>query len=175
MYEEKGKVRYSEIDSEGKLTIPALMNYFQDCTNFQSESLGVGFKTLMEHDLAWILSSWQICVNKMPELAEDIKTQTWPTDFKGFFGTRNFCLRSGDDEVLAYANSIWVLIDIKTGKPTRVPDFVADRYQNEPPIPMECSERKIKAPTEYVEKDPIPVLKFFIDTNKHVNNDLPRG
>ena len=171
MYEEKGKVRYSEIDSEGKLTIPALMNYFQDCTNFQSESLGVGFKTLMEHDLAWILSSWQICVNKMPGLAEDIKTQTWPTDFKGFFGTRNFCLRSADDEVLAYANSIWVLIDIKTGKPTRVPDFVADRYQNEPPIPMECSERKIKAPTEYVEKDPIPVLKFFIDTNKHVNNE----
>ena len=171
MYEVKGKVRYSETDSEGKLTIPALLNYFQDSSTFQSESLGVGIKTLMEHNLAWVLSSWQICINEMPALAEDIKTQTWPTDFKGFFGTRNFCMKTEDDKMLAYANSIWVLIDTRTGKPTRVPDFVANSYQNEPPIPMECSERKIKAPTEYVEKDPIPVLKFFIDTNKHVNNE----
>jgi acyl-ACP thioesterase len=90
MYEVKGKVRYSETDSEGKLTIPALLNYFQDSSTFQSESLGVGIKTLMEHNLAWVLSSWQICINEMPALAEDIKTQTWPTDFKGFFGTRNY-------------------------------------------------------------------------------------
>jgi acyl-ACP thioesterase len=171
MYEVKGKVRYSETDSEGKLTIPALLNYFQDSSTFQSESLGVGVKTMMENNLAWVLSSWQICINQMPNLAEDIKTQTWPTDFKGFFGTRNFCMKTEEDKMLAYANSIWVLIDIRTGKPTRVPDFVANSYQNEPPIPMECSERKIKAPAEYVEKDPIPVLKFFIDTNKHVNNE----
>ena len=171
MYEVKGKVRYSETDSEGKLTVPALLNYFQDSSTFQSESLGVGVKTMMENNLAWVLSSWQICINQLPSLAEDIRTQTWPTDFKGFFGTRNFCMKTEDDEMLAYANSIWVLIDIRTGKPTRVPDFVADSYQNEPPIPMECSQRKIKAPAEYVEKDPIPVLKFFIDTNKHVNNE----
>ena len=171
MYEVSGKVRYSETDSEGQLTIPSLLNYFQDCSTFQSESLGVGVSYMMEQHLAWVLSSWQICINRMPHLAEEIVTQTWPYGFKGFFGNRNFCMKSKEGEMLAYANSIWVLIDTQTGRPARIPEIFLERYQNEPPIPMECSERKIKAPAEYEVKDPIPVLKFFIDTNQHVNNE----
>ena len=30
MYEFGGRVRYSEIDHTGKMTLPALINYFQD-------------------------------------------------------------------------------------------------------------------------------------------------
>ena len=171
MYEVSGKVRYSETNSEGQLTIPSLLNYFQDCSTFQSESLGVGVKYMMENHLAWVLSSWQICINRLPELADEIKTQTWPYDMKGFFGYRNFCMKTPEGDMLAYANSIWVLIDTETGKPTRVPDIIKEHYPNEPKLPMECSDRKIKVPAEYEQKDPIPVLKFFIDTNQHVNNE----
>lgn len=171
MYEMNGKVRYSETDSEGTLALPSLLNYFQDCTNFQSESLGIGFKTLMSHNLAWVLSSWQIVVNRMPELAEEIKIQTWPTDFRGFYGYRNFCLKTKDGEMLAYANSIWVLIDIESGRPTRIPNLILDKYEIKPPLPMECSSRKIALPAEYEEKLPIPVQRYYIDTNQHVNNE----
>ena len=37
MYEFNSRVRYSEIDHHGTLTLPALINYFQDCSSFQSE------------------------------------------------------------------------------------------------------------------------------------------
>ena len=30
-YEFEGKVRYSEIDHRATMTLPALINYFQDC------------------------------------------------------------------------------------------------------------------------------------------------
>ena len=30
-YEFEGRVRYSEIDHRGTMTLPALINYFQDC------------------------------------------------------------------------------------------------------------------------------------------------
>ena len=36
-YEFEGKVRYSEIDHRATMTLPALINYFQDCSTFQSE------------------------------------------------------------------------------------------------------------------------------------------
>ncbi len=171
MYEVNGKIRYSETDSEGRLTLPALLNYFQDCSCFQSETLGVGIKYMEERHIAWVLSSWQICLNQLPELAEDIKTQTWPYDMQGFFGYRNFCMVTPDNEKLAYANSLWVLIDTETGRPTRIPEVIKEYYKNEPQLPMECSERKIPVPKEYIEKEPIPVLKYFIDTNQHVNNE----
>ena len=41
-YQWKQRIRYSEVDGERKLTIPNLVNYFQDCSTFQSEELGVG-------------------------------------------------------------------------------------------------------------------------------------
>ena len=40
-YEFGGRVRYSEIDHRGTMTLPALINYFQDASTFQSESIGL--------------------------------------------------------------------------------------------------------------------------------------
>ena len=36
MYTFESRVRYSETDCEGKLTMASLINYFQDCSTFQS-------------------------------------------------------------------------------------------------------------------------------------------
>mgnify|MGYP000910713022 CR=1 FL=1 len=46
MYEFNSRVRYSEIDHHGTLTLPALINYFQDCSTFQSEDVGLGTEVL---------------------------------------------------------------------------------------------------------------------------------
>ena len=35
MYEFDSRVRYSEVDHHGTMTVPALINYFQDCSTFQ--------------------------------------------------------------------------------------------------------------------------------------------
>ena len=64
MYIFKGKVRYSEIDHKGTLSVPAMINYFQDTTNFQSEEIGRGWKYMKESGRAWILSYWQIEIKK---------------------------------------------------------------------------------------------------------------
>lgn len=171
MHEIKGKIRYSETDSTGRLTYPALLNYFQDSSFSHSEGLGVGWKYLKELNLAWVLSSWQICINEMPQVEDEVVTQTWPYEFKGFYGYRNFTMVKPGGQRYAYANSLWVLIDINSGRPVRVPQEVSGAYTNEPPIEMECSDRKIAIPAVYEEKDPITVLKYFIDTNQHMNNE----
>ena len=42
MYTFESRIRYSETGSEGRLTMASLINYFQDCSTFHSEDLGLG-------------------------------------------------------------------------------------------------------------------------------------
>lgn len=170
MYEFDSRVRYSEVNSKGQLTWLALMDYFQDCSVFHSEQVHLSVDYLAKRQIAWFLSSWQICVNSMPHLADKITIQTWSYGMKGFYGYRNFLLNDQAGERLAYANSVWVLVDTTTGRPVRVPQEVADCYGVEPQLPMECSPRKLAMPDACDIRESITVPSFFIDTNQHMNN-----
>ena len=46
IYSFDGRVRYSETGENGLLTLPGILNYFQDCSTFQSEEVGLGLKVL---------------------------------------------------------------------------------------------------------------------------------
>lgn len=170
MYSFTSRVRYSEVDTHGHITLPSIIDYFQDCSSFQSEELGVGIDYLMEEGLIWVLSSWQIEVNRYPQMGEKMIVRTWPYGFKGFFGYRNFTMEEENGALLAYANSIWTLLDLRKGKPTRLPAKMEEVYQLSPQLSMECESRKVAFPEEMKAREPFPVHKYHIDTNQHVNN-----
>lgn len=119
IYTFDSRVRYSEVDHQGTLTLPAMMNYLQDCSTFQSEDIGVGLSVLRERNRAWLLSYWQVEVRRFPKLGDRITVGTLATGFKGFFGNRNFYIDDESGERVACANSIWVFMDVKKGRPTR--------------------------------------------------------
>lgn len=170
MYSFNSRIRYSEVDNRGQITLPSIIDYFQDCSNFQSEELGVGIDYLTERGLAWVLSSWQIEINRYPKMGEHVKISTWPYDFKGFFGYRNFTMETEEGELLAYANSIWTLLDTKSGKPSRDSLALQDAYELSEQLAMECDSRKVPFPDKMEAREPFPVHKYHIDTNQHVNN-----
>lgn len=117
MYKLEGQIRFSECDTSKRITLPGIINYFQDCSSAQSEQIGHGIDYLKEKKKAWILSAWQIIVERYPELGEAIEAGTWATDFKGLYATRNFSMKTKSGEMLAYANSIWVFMDLAAGRP----------------------------------------------------------
>lgn len=57
MYSFTSHVRYSEVDENWRLTIPALIDYLQDCSTFQSDLLGMGPRHIASTKLAWMLSA----------------------------------------------------------------------------------------------------------------------
>lgn len=170
MYEMKLRVRLSEVSADGCMTLPGIINAFQDTSIFQSEDLGVGTEFLKENKKAWVLSSWQVEVVRYPKLGEHIRINTWASAFHGFFGDRNFVMKDEDDQVVAYANSIWVYMDLVSGRPAKPSEEEVGRYGIEPPFPMEYASRKVPMPQEGVAKPPLKVRKYHIDTNHHVNN-----
>lgn len=170
-YSFNSKIRFSEVDKDCRLTLNALTNYFQDCSVFHSDSVGNGMEYLSEQNLAWILSSWQVYINRMPRINENVKISTWAYDMKAFYGYRNFMMETEEGEVLAYANSIWILMDVESGRPQKVPEEFGETYGLEPKLDVECHERKISVPKDMEKVGEIVVPSYFIDTNQHMNNE----
>lgn len=170
MYAFDSIIRFSEVDHRGTLTLPGIINYFQDCSILHSDSLGVGMEYLREKKQGWILSSWQIVVERYPKMGEKVKIGTWPTGFKGLYGTRNFVMEDEQGVRIAYANSIWVFMDFGRGRPVRPAQEIIDQYTCEPPMEMEYAPRKIALPEEFSDAGHFTVRKYQIDTNEHMNN-----
>lgn len=170
MYSFDSRVRYSEVDSEGRLTLNAILDYFQDCSAFQSEELEIGVAFLKEKQVAWVLVSWDIQIKRYPSLGEQIRVATWPYDFKGFYGWRNFRMTTADGEELASANSLWAFLDVTSGRPMKLLPRVKEAYQLEPPLSMGECPRRMKLPGQLETEEPFAVHRFHLDTNQHVNN-----
>lgn len=170
MYTFESRVRYSEINHErGVLDISSIINYFQDCSTFQSMDLHIGIEYLQSKNRAWILNSWQVEFYKPILLGDYITIGTWPYDFKGFYGYRNFIIKNRNEEILAVANSIWIYIDTLTGRPAKA-TAEDTGYQLEPAYPMDYTTRKIAIPNDTVMHPTFPVIKSNIDSYNHVNN-----
>ncbi len=170
MYCFDSRIRYSETDSEGRLTLPALLNYFQDSSTFHSEDLGVGVNYMKANGQAWVLAAWQVVINRMPVFGEIVEVGTAPYDFKGFIGSRNFWLKDSEGNYLAKANSVWSLLDVESGRPVTASREIIDTYGMDPKLDMEYAPRKIIVSGEGAQADPVTVRKQHLDTNLHVNN-----
>ena len=169
-FEFDARVRYSEIDHRGTLTLPALINYFQDCTTFQSEELGLGSEFLQREKKAWVLSYWQIIVDRYPGMCEQVTVGTFATKFSGFIGNRNMYMLDESGEQIACANSIWAFMDMEKGRPCRPKPEWISAYGTGEPLDMPYEERKILVPESFEDRESFPVRKYHIDTNEHVNN-----
>jgi len=171
MFKFNSCVRYSECNKDLDMTINGLVNYFQDTSTFQSESLKVGMEYLKQNKIAWVLSYWHIVIERMPKLGEKISVSTWPYELSGFMAHRNFVMKDSLEEVTAYANSLWSFVDVEKGKIKRIDDLQKELYKTKEAYPMDKINRKIDIPIELEKKKQFEVEKFFIDSNGHVNNE----
>ncbi|MEZ3436492.1 MAG: acyl-[acyl-carrier-protein] thioesterase [Lachnospiraceae bacterium] len=164
------RVRFSETNHTRHLTLPGIINYFQDCSIFQSEEIGLGIEELRERKRAWVLLSWQIVIERYPRFTEKIRVHTWATRFRGMLGDRNFCMEDEAGKTLAYANSQWMYMDMEKGRPARPDIREIEAYGTGQALEMESAGRKIAVPEGMKEFPVVPVRKYQIDTNEHVNN-----
>lgn len=173
MYSMTTRVRYSEADCNGKLTETSLLNYLQDCAIFHSEDVNYGIEYMRANNVAWVLGSWQIDIEDMPNIGDNIEIQTYPYYFKRFVGCRGYIVRSEDGtKEYARANSVWSYIKLDTMKPGAVPDGMVEAYGLDEKPEMDYSSSKLKPPegVDGIVKPSITIMSNHIDTNNHVNN-----
>lgn len=172
MYTYDMRVGFSHSDVNHRMTIPAIIDAYQDASCFHSEDLGVGFFYLEPKQLVWVINYWDVEFIRMPEYPEKITVGTFPYDFKGFLGSRNFFLKDEKGEFISKANSLWVLMDWENMRPAKVPPEVKDAYVLEPKLDMDYQPRKIVIPEGATKSDQVSITigEHHLDANGHVNN-----
>ena len=169
MYSFTSRVRYSECDERLHLTIPAFLNYLQDCSMFHCEHIGHGFAYCAEHHFAWFVIAWQIEVARLPAHTEEIRISTWCYEMTPTVAKRFFTIEDASGATIVRADSLVVAFDTNLGRVARIPDaervFVSDEKPDFPP-----TKRKIKLNGTGEKLFEMPVTERLIDTNGHVNN-----
>lgn len=170
MYTYQSSVRYSECGPDAKLTIPAMINYLQDCSTFHTQSLGHGFDYAAEHGFAWFIAAWQIRVFRMPRFTERIRVSTWCHEMKTTLASRNFLMETDDGEPLVWADSLWFTFDIRRGRPVRIPEQEKLYLTSDKPLDLPPTQRKLALAGDATALSPIVVEEHHLDMNRHVNN-----
>ena len=171
MFEFEGKIRYSETGADLHLTIPGLLNYFQDAAIFEGENISVSMEELEAKHMTWVLNSWQVSWNRRPKVNEDIVVSTVPFAFKGVTGSRNFMMKNKQtEEVLATATSVWVLVDTDNMMPVRPSKELIVRYPIGAQLDIPYEGRRVACQGEGVAREALVIRKIQIDSNHHVNN-----
>ncbi len=160
------------VDFSGRLPISVLGNQLLNAADFHSKERGFGIPFLQAHNCTWVLSRLAIEIIQLPEQYEEYIIDTWVEDVFRLFTSRNFCVRRPDGTPIAYARSIWAMIDLPTRKPH---DLIALRGNElseyicpEEPCPIEKPSRiQLKEGKDMLTYTP---RYSDIDINGHFNS-----
>jgi acyl-ACP thioesterase len=171
MYSYQDRIKYSEVDANLDLTYFGLVNYMQNCSCFHSDDVGVGVYYLAPKQLGWFVTSYEIHINRMPKYSEKVKVCTWPYQVRGMMAHRLYSIEAEDGEVLMYADSLWVLMDLDKLKPARLTDEIVNAYPIDATLPQfNLEHSKLRLATELEKVGEFTVTDRYLDTNNHMNN-----
>lgn len=160
-------------DIDDRLHTWAAVRLCQEVTEYHGNATGIGFKTLLQQNRAWVIVRALYNVYRLPDAFEKVEFSTWSRGNNGLIACRDYRVTNSETgEVLLTGTSQWPLIDMTTRKALRLHDVIA-HYENHNILATEHeSIGKIKLP---VMTDDDIVLKYpanfsMIDHTRHVNN-----
>ena len=159
------------VDYTGHLTIGVLGNHLLNVAGFHSHDRGFGIDRLNKEHYTWVLSRLALEMYDLPMQYESFTIETWVENVYRLFTDRNFAVLNKEGKAIAYARSVWAMIDTETRKPVdlmAIHDGDIAGYICDKDCPIEKPSR-IKVNS----KEPVailPVKYSDMDINGHVNS-----
>jgi len=161
----------SHIAPGGTIKYSALIDFMQDCSGLQLDSLTDMQAYFKQNNVGMYLTSRQLDIARLPVYGEEIIITTAVFDCKTIYGYRNTNIWGANGDLLVSSCVTGAFVDLGTGRPHRVPEEVVKSFHMKPKFDMEYLPRRIaipKAPEEYLGE--IKVTRYLLDVNNHVNN-----
>ncbi|AEJ60373.1 acyl-ACP thioesterase [Spirochaeta thermophila DSM 6578] len=167
-YAERFVVRSYESCGKGFLRPDALAGYFQETAWKSAEELGFGYRAVVEHGWAWVLSRLLVRYERVPRWGEEVVVTTWPRPSEGIFACRDYLVEDGEGRVCVRATSRWLLLDAASRRPVRPERLVRMGLLEEAAV--EEAPRKLGAEEGLKEAAMVIAGYVDVDPNGHVNN-----
>lgn len=163
---------YSDLGPDRRLSHKGLLRILQEAASVASDDVGFGLKD--DNEVHWILSSWRLRMKEHPAWRARLRVETWPRTMDGFLSDRDFLVWDGDREI-ARGTSRWVLVNMATGRITRINDAVRNAYGAQlDGLELFAGVQDVpgggKTPEDAPAAFRTTVGRRDIDTNQHVNN-----
>jgi len=171
VFTEEHRLTYYECDRTGRATLSTLINIAILGSQDQSDDLGLTTDFVQQHGVGWVVTQYSINVTRMPHLDEVVTIAVRGSAYNPYFAFREFWIRDGAGNELAYITSIWVTMSQTTRRIVKIDPALVAPYASEvtkriPRLPRPISFET--TPTTI--SKPYQVRFFDIDPNRHVNN-----
>lgn len=166
------KIKYSDIGTNNKITLKAIVDTLQEAAIAHSDFAGYGVNDIPNTHLAWLLLNWKVEIKSYPILNDTITVKTWPRIFDKLYSFRDFEVYDQNNNLIAIASSKWFAIDTITKKIKRLTPEITEAYGGitQKKVFESSFDEKIKEPEELKLNFNYQVQRRDLDTNHHVNN-----
>lgn len=169
-HSEQFKIRASEVNFNGKTTLPALCTLFQEVAGNHALKLNFDISQLHKQNLTWVLHRMDIKVDRFPDWREPITIETWPAAGDALRAYRDYRILDENNDQIGCCLSYWMMMNLKTRRPTRMPKEVLDLRLKEIEHVLPVKTSRMKPFNESDSEGHITVRKSDLDMNRHVNN-----
>jgi acyl-CoA thioester hydrolase len=116
------RVEWRDLDAMQHLNNAIYPSYAEDVAMQLADHFGWSFEQWLKDGLAFIARRHRIQYLQPATFADTLEIATWLYNIRRTSATRYYAFhRLADGELLAQMETLWVLIDIETGKPRRLP------------------------------------------------------
>lgn len=158
----------ADTDMFARIRMGSLANLLIQSATRSADHLNVGYDSIRQQKLFWVLSRLTIEIYKPMSWYESCIVETWPKDVQKILYIRDFIVRDEKGEETAKATSGWLGIDIDTKRPRTIdssgnPLFTRLKDRNA----LDISPEKL-FPVKDGEVSEIKTSYYDIDLNGHV-------
>ena len=164
------KVRAFDVDSNDRLKINAILDYFQDAASNDAERLNFGYSNFVPRGLTWVLSWAKFQFLSYPKFMDEIKIQSWGKKQHKLYSIRDYLMLDSTEEIICRGTSAWLLLDSKSKRPRILPKLFPDIKMNDSIDALSNLPKKIIPSSELKSIYKTQIRYSDIDLNQHANN-----
>ena len=156
-------------DSNTQMSIPALLDAFQDISGIHAYETGISGPDLEAKGIFWIVSKMKLRIMRRPVENEELTLSTWIQRADRASAERDCSLAKGD-EILAYSRTIWAALRRDNGRLAHMNSFYPDSTFD---IPRPDEEPFARISRDFSEAEEIgryKIRSIDIDRGGHMNN-----
>jgi acyl-ACP thioesterase len=168
-YKESYTIRASETGPTGKTRVDSIANYLQEIAGNHASVLNFDVTDLQKNEMTWVLHQLHLKMERMPDWRESIEIETWPSSGDRLRAYRDFRITDSEHNEIGVALSYWVIMDMKSRRPVRIPQEIIDMQLPEGNHVLPLSSG---ATINQLKSDALPfsVRRTDTDINRHANN-----
>ena len=175
IFKENFKVPLKDIGKENYIKNIGILEILENIGTHHSDTAGYGPNDIEEKGVSWVLLDWKIQVLKRPKYGQILNVNTWARtmggEVKKTYTYRDFEIYDEENNLCVIGTSKWVLVNIQTGRITKINEDVIEKYNLEDKNVFNIDELdKIQIPETFSNEIEYKVSRRDIDLNAHMHN-----